>query len=216
VDESSQQAIPYLPDWPELAATFFAPTLTLPEALRGKTNLILMGQPGSGKTVALAYLTSLIARGDPQVSDLGNPVPVLLHAGDIDPFITEKDPLSPFIDALATHVSSLTLPRLPNLLRNVFESGRVMLMIDGLDEFGPDAAKQVIELIKVLIVRYPSARVIVATSPYYYDGLTGVGFLPVAMAAWDDNHKAQFLVKWRDLWSHLLISNDQQPDLVDR
>jgi HEAT repeat protein len=215
IDESSQQAIPYLPDWPELAATFFAPTLTLPEALRGKTNLILMGQPGSGKTVALAYLTSLIARGDPQVSELGNLVPVLLHASDIDPFTPGKDPLSPFIDALATHVSSLTLPRLPNLLRNVFDNGRVMLMIDGLDEFGPDAAKQVIELIKVLLVRYPSARVIVATSPYYYDGLTTVGFLPVAIAAWDDNQKAQFLVKWRDLWSHLLISNDQQPDLVD-
>ena len=215
VDESSQQAIPYLPDWPELAATFFAPTLTLPEALRGKTNLILMGQPGSGKSVALAYLASLIARGEPQVSELGNLVPVLLHAGDLDPFTAEKDPLSPFIDALAIHVSSLTLPRLPNLLHNVFDSGRVMLMVDGLDEFGPEAAKQIIDLIKTLLDRYPSICVIVATTPYYYDGLTAVGFLPVAIASWDDNQKAQFLTKWRDLWSHLLISNDQQPGLVD-
>jgi len=214
-DESSQQAIPYLPDWPELAATFFAPTLTLPEVLSGKTNLILMGQPGSGKTVALAYLTSLISRGDPLVSELGNLVPVFLHAGDIDPITDGKDPLSPFIDALATHVSSLTLPRLPNLLHNVFDSGRVMLMIDGLDEFGPDAAKQIIELVKVLIGHYPLVRVIMATSPYYYDGLTSIGFLPVAIAAWDDNQKAQFLTKWRDLWSHLLISDDQQPGLVD-
>src|SRR3972149_2127450 len=126
-DESSQQAIPYLPDWPELAATFYTPTLTLAEALRGKSNLVLMGQPGSGKTVALAYLTTLFARNDPLVSEFGNLVPVFLHAADIDPYTAEKDPLSPFIDALAVHVSSLTLPRLPNLLHNVFDSGRVIL-----------------------------------------------------------------------------------------
>jgi HEAT repeat protein len=215
VDESSQQAIPYLPDWSELAATFFAPTLTLPEILRGKSNLILMGQPGSGKTVALAYLTSLIARSDEQLNYIGNPVPVFLHAGDLDPFSAGKDPLSPFIDALATHVSSLTLPRLPNLLRNVFDTGRVMLMLDGLDEFGIDTAKQVIEMVKALLARYPLIRVIVATTPYYYDGLTALGFLPVAIAAWDENQKTKFLEKWQDLWSHLLISDNQQPGLVD-
>lgn len=215
MEENSQQAIPYLPDWPELAATFYAPTLTLPHALLGKSNLILMGQPGSGKTVALAYLTSLIARGDDQVKELGNPIPVLIHTGDLDLFSTDKDPLSPFIEALATHVSSLTLPRLPALLHNACESGRVLLMLDGVDEFSPDVTKQVIDRLKALLARYPLIRVIVATTPYYYDGLTVLGFLPVAMAAWDENKKAQFLNQWRDLWSHLLISDSHQPSQVD-
>lgn len=215
LEDISQEAIPYLPDWPELAATFYAQTISLVDALAGKCNLILIGQPGSGKTVALAHLASLIARGDPQVSNLGILVPILLHAGDIDPISTDKDLLSPIIDALITHVSSLTLPRLPVLLHNVFDSGRVMLMIDGLDEIGPDAAKQLIELLKPIFTRYPLIRIIIATSPYYYDGLTSLGFLPVAMAAWNENHKAQFIEKWRNLWSHLLISDNQQPGLID-
>jgi HEAT repeat protein len=215
VDESSQQAIPYLPDWPELAATFFTPTLSLVDVLRGKSNLVLMGQPGSGKTVALAYLTTLFARKDPLVAEFGNLVPVFLHAGDIDLYTAEKDPLTPFVDALATRVSSLTLPRLPNLLHNVFDSGRVILIIDGVDEFGPDAAKQVIDLVKGILARYPTIRIIIATTPIYYDGLTAAGFLPVAMAAWNENKKAQFITNWRELWSHLLISDTQQPGLVD-
>ncbi len=55
-------AIPYIPDWPELAALYRSPTLTLAEALQGDANLILLGAPGSGKTVALANLAIRIAR----------------------------------------------------------------------------------------------------------------------------------------------------------
>ena len=215
LEENSRSGLPYLPDWPELAATFYAPTLSLPEALQGKSNLILMGQPGCGKTVALAHLTSLIARNDPQVHHLQNPIPILIHAGDIDINFLENDPLEPIINAVATHVSSLTLPRLPALLRNVFDSGRVLLLLDGLDEFGPDIVKQEIELLTALITRYPLIRVVVATTPYYYDGLTALGFLPVAMAIWDENKKALFLEKWRDLWSHLLNADNQESIATD-
>lgn len=215
IEASTQQAIPYLPDWPELAATFCAPTLTLPEALQGNANLILMGQPGSGKTVALAHLTSLFARNDPQVSKFGNLVPVYIHAGDLDPLSTEKEPLTPFLNALASHMSPITLPRLPVLLRNLFISGRVILMLDGLDEYGPEDTKLYIEMVSLLLERYPLIRIVIATSLSYYDGLTKLGFVPVAMAAWDVNLRSQFLNNWRNLWSHLLTTDNQQPDLFD-
>ncbi len=43
------QTIPYLPDWPELAARYSAHTLILSEALSAGANLILIGGPGSGE-----------------------------------------------------------------------------------------------------------------------------------------------------------------------
>lgn len=55
------QTLPYLPAWPEIAAVYQPHTLTLPQALAGNANLVIIGQPGMGKTVALAHLASLAA-----------------------------------------------------------------------------------------------------------------------------------------------------------
>ena len=55
------QTLPYMPGWPELAAIYRAPTLSLSEALSGGSNIVIVGAAGSGKTVALAHLASLAA-----------------------------------------------------------------------------------------------------------------------------------------------------------
>ena len=44
--DSAEESLPYLPAWPELASIYHAPTLTIPQALSGGMNLIIIGQPG--------------------------------------------------------------------------------------------------------------------------------------------------------------------------
>lgn len=78
-----QLTIPYIPDWPELAATYHAPTISLVEALQEQANLIILGHPGSGKTFSLAWLATRIARKDPLVGQLADLVPIYFHASDI-------------------------------------------------------------------------------------------------------------------------------------
>jgi flagellar biosynthesis GTPase FlhF len=58
--DSVSLTVPYIPDWPEMASVYKASTMTLVEALQGGANIILGGHPGSGKTVALAWLASSI------------------------------------------------------------------------------------------------------------------------------------------------------------
>src|SRR5512136_343029 len=60
--DSVSLIVPYIPDWPEFSAVYRASTMTLVEALQGGANIILAGHPGSGKTVALAWLASALAR----------------------------------------------------------------------------------------------------------------------------------------------------------
>src|SRR5215207_7757995 len=55
------QTLPYMPAFPEIAAIYRAPTLSLTEALEGGANIVVVGAAGTGKTVALAYLASLAA-----------------------------------------------------------------------------------------------------------------------------------------------------------
>lgn len=78
-----QITIPYIPDWPELAATYHAPTLSIIEALSGGANLAILGHPGSGKTFALAWLATRIARNDHQIENLLNLTPIYFHAAEI-------------------------------------------------------------------------------------------------------------------------------------
>ena len=78
-----QLTVPYTPDWPELGSVYKAPMLTLAQGIQEGANLLLIGHPGSGKTVALSLLASQIARRDPKVGALGDYLPLYLHAIDI-------------------------------------------------------------------------------------------------------------------------------------
>ncbi|MEP7357928.1 MAG: hypothetical protein ABI847_11850, partial [Anaerolineales bacterium] len=72
-------AIPVLPDWPEMAAIFQAPSLSPAEAFRAPAPLLIIGAAGSGKTTLLAHIASTVARGD--TSLLGSDyTPILIHA----------------------------------------------------------------------------------------------------------------------------------------
>ena len=62
--------LPYMPSWPELAAVYNAPTLTLAQAFSGGMNLVIIGQPGIGKTVAIAHLASLAANRSEELGSL--------------------------------------------------------------------------------------------------------------------------------------------------
>ena len=69
-EDAVTQTLPYLPGWPELAAIYNAPTLTISQALSGGSNLVLIGQPGVGKTVAVAHLASLAANRNEMLGGL--------------------------------------------------------------------------------------------------------------------------------------------------
>ena len=43
------QTLPYMPAWPELAAIYRAPTLSLAEAVTGGANIVIVGAAGIGK-----------------------------------------------------------------------------------------------------------------------------------------------------------------------
>jgi hypothetical protein len=73
--------LPYIPDWPELAATYHAPTISLVEALQGQANLVVLGHPGSGKTFSLAWLATRIARKDSIVGSIADFIPIYFMQG---------------------------------------------------------------------------------------------------------------------------------------
>lgn len=210
-EEITSLTLPYMPDWPEMATTYGAPTLTLAEALQGDANLVIIGHPGSGKTVALAHLASQIIRKETQDEDLTNLVPIFIHAANL---LTPPDNPDSLLDTLimtvAQNGSTQTQTRLSSFLQSVFETGKVLLLLDGLDELPSESIAAVVDYLYQLIRQFPKIRSVVTASPYFYNKLTSIGFVPMAMATWDNHQRTTFINQWSESWIQLL--EDQSPE----
>lgn len=197
-------AVPYIPAWPELAAIYHAPTLTIAQALSGNSDIILTGQTGVGKTVALAYLASRLARRDSEPGLPQDTVPFLIHVADLSFPVQRNEPLNSVIDSIAEKAPVLDRARLPDFVRKAFSEGRALLLLDGTDEQTPDGLKNVVEFIKAVKQAYPKTRMITTASSEYLDGLVTLNFIPFALAAWNAEQRLKFLENWGDLWTHFV------------
>lgn len=200
--------IPYLPDWPELAAKYNAPTLSIVDALSDGANLILIGNPGSGRTVSLAHLATLILRKEVNHDTLDNLLPIYFHASELIPQSGADLPLENIISLLSKKLSTLTQQRLPALIKNVFEKGQVLLLIDGLDEISSDNYQFVKQYIQTLLGVYPDSRLVLTTSPNNFIGLPQMGLIPMFIAAWNENQIETFLDNFSQMWRRFVSANE--------
>jgi HEAT repeat protein len=218
LDDAVSLSIPYLPAWPELACIYQTPTLTLSQALSGNSDIVLTGQPGAGKTVALAYLASRLARRDPEPGLPPDTIPFLIHVADIELPLKKEDPLAPLVDHIAERASMFDASRIPEFVENVFSQGRALLLIDGTDELTPMGLGEVTKYIRTLKRAYPKTRIVTTANPDYLDGLVTLNFIPFVLAAWGADKRNAFYEKWGNLWNEFVAKEtwaQTLPDPVD-
>jgi len=218
-EDAVTQTLPYMPTWPELAAVYNAPTFTLAEALSGGENLVVIGQPGIGKTVAIAHLASLAANRSEELGALQEAIPFLIHVADLKlPIPEKKDLLDRFIEMTSEHASMFDFGRVTSFVQNSFNSGRALLLLDGFDELTSEGQQEVSEYLKLLLQEHPKIRVVTTGAPEYLDGLLSLRFVPVALAAWNKQHETRFIKNWGQLWTQFVSveawsqTNAQQVD----
>ena len=77
----------------------------------GEANLVLIGQPGAGKTVALAHLASLAANRSEKLGQLQDHIPFLLHVADLKlPIHDQKDVLNPINEVSDAYAPVFEIP----------------------------------------------------------------------------------------------------------
>jgi hypothetical protein len=235
--DSVSLTIPYTPDWPELSAIYKGSTMTLLEALQGESNIILAGHPGSGKSVALAWLSACIARNDRGLGRLAGLIPIYIHVTDIphifeypnvdannldgeifdkNASIDQKHPsITPdahevvelLIQAVSGYVSPLTFTRLPRVINLALENQQAILILDRVDELPPNQARRITDYLRALLKEYPKLRIIIAMSYDDLAGLPALGFNLLAMAAWTDEDRISFLHRWSQQWVKWISPN---------
>lgn len=199
------QTLPYLPTWPEMAAIYHPPTLTLSQALSGNSNIVIIGQPGVGKTVALAHLASLAANRSGKLEALKNVIPFLVHVADLKlPVKDSKDTLTPLIKAASGHFPMFDRGKLPEFFKKTFNNGNALLLVDGFDEIPPEGQQIITEYFKILTQNYPRTRIVTTGAAEYLDGLIPFGFTPLALCTWSTRKNKAFLERWSQLWSQII------------
>lgn len=198
--------LPYLPDWPEIASEFHAHTMTIATALQGGANLAIIGQPGSGKTVALAHIISKIVRNDEEINDLAEMTPFLIHAADLPKGVEGKKKIIVAIaEAVAEQMSAIVQLQLTGFVRNALKAGKALILLDGLDEMVPERYNQVLKFMSVLLNEFPQTRIIVTAQPTHLPGLTNLGLIPIPLAGWNEAQRIEFIEKWGEMWAYHIV-----------
>jgi hypothetical protein len=199
-----EKTLPYLPETPELGTFYGEPGLGLAEALSGEVNLVITGQPGSGKSTALAYLACQVAEQSPATASLNEHLPFLFHIAELGLPLAEvkkaEDVLAPIIEAQSARTRIIDKARIPTFVQQTFQSGRALLLLDGLDEMPQPQVQEASNYLRVLLRAYPKTRIIAAAAPEYIDGLLQLGFMPTALQAWSTQEQTALLNNWDSLW----------------
>ncbi len=200
--DAVSEALPYLPTWPELAAAYHAQALSLPQALAGGRNLVITGQAGAGKTVALAYLASLASNRSELLGELQNHLPFLVHVADLRLPITDtRHILDPVVEVADATAPVMDLGRIPAFVEQSFRSGRALLLLDGFDELPVQDQKAVCDYLKLLLEAHPRTRVVTTGTFESLGGLLSLNFAPLSIMAWNRQRVEDFLKSWGRLWS---------------
>ncbi|QQT68337.1 NACHT domain-containing protein [Brevibacterium casei] len=130
----------------------------LPRLLRRRRRILLVGQPGSGKSVATWEIAASCAE------DCDAPIPVRVHLPDLLPIVRSRDlALSDIIEAGVRHTQGTMRPSLISGLNEAAVTGDLMLLLDGLDECRTEAATMAEHLRRLIGKLHPKTGLVLAT-----------------------------------------------------
>ena len=173
-----------------------AESLLPEEALKRYRHMVVLGDPGAGKTTMLKYLCLLLAKA--RLSGLPD-FPVFVPLNRCVKAIREN-----LLDFIVTDLAErYGFPQLMPYLEQRLEQGSILLLLDGLDEVAvgsPEEADtayhRITRAINRLSLRYPKCPIVVTSRRAGWRGLLAPHFVTTALLdfRWEDIQR--FINNW--------------------
>ncbi|MCB1737918.1 MAG: NACHT domain-containing protein [Gammaproteobacteria bacterium] len=167
-----------------------AEVMKVEDAVRHYRRLLLIGAPGSGKSLLLQRLA--LHSADPRLSEIADaalPVLLELHRMNGAPMPLRK--------MIAYKLSFQKVHGADALVNRGLSEGNLLLLLDGLDELSQFDRNHVMVDIKTLLGRFPDVRcVITCRKSAYRNELRGVVDATGELMGFDDADIGNFLTHW--------------------
>ena len=147
---------------------------------------MVLGDPGAGKTTLLRHLAANLARqADRPWVPLLESLPKLMREGGW------------LLDLVVRRLERAGHPAqgLAAVLDRAGKDGRLLLLLDGLDEVPRDEKEEVEKLLRDLAIRWPTTPIVVASRPIGYRP-PGGDFRELRLLPLDRERRREFLARW--------------------
>jgi hypothetical protein len=162
-------------------------------AISDHRRLMVIGEPGSGKTVLLKYLAWAYGWGKlDALSDRPTVVLVELYRLS-DPALDEAKLFKALVDTFDRN----QFPNAKNLVKQGLEAGTLMLLLDGLDEVNSEVRSHVVGVIRDFLKKCSKCRVVITCrTAVYEDEFSDIADRKLEVVEFTDQQMRRFLKAW--------------------
>jgi formylglycine-generating enzyme required for sulfatase activity len=173
------------------------------DAIAGANRVVVLGDPGSGKTTFLNYLLWAIAshKLGREVNNFPEELtgfPISIRAKDYANLLS-TEPNIPLAEFLSRHLASSGFADLIEYFKRKLGAGECLVLIDGLDELiNERQRRQVVTRIEDLVLQYSGNQIIVTSriAAYYETSLFSTGWTVFVIASLSDEQIDFFISSW--------------------
>ena len=171
----------------------------------------IVGLPGSGKTTLLQHLLLVAANRDILFGETKGIVPVLVKIRELD-FNN-----LPGADKLlqAAEGNQVLSDKCPGFLERQLDVGRVLLLIDGLDEVILEKRQAVIAWITAFVEMYPNSRYVISSRPagYQSEEFQKLGFTEVTLCNFTSDQIRKYVQRWT---TAIELAESKSPEEIEQ
>lgn len=206
--------------WAEAAwkrEALFLPREPLARLVRNHRALVVLGDPGAGKTTALRWLAVLAAKGPLTWSAIFGTeellLPLLVSVGRLTQLRSQLGEDCSVSQALAAYFEERGVANAAELmpfLRRILSQGKGLLLLDGLDEVRSEARQGVMRWLEAFCILHPRNRFIVSARWVGYSGFALPEGVEVEFSEFQDEQIRQYVQAFESACRRW--ENDGTPD----